>query len=216
MPSLRHAVADRLGVDARRRCRPGRRRRGRGRVPAACSSGGPAGRRGAGDEADRAGVGRAGRSSPALDRTPDEISAVLAALDGRWVPPGRAGPRPGAWPTCCRPGATSTPSTPRRCPAGWPGRSGQGLADRLLDRHLAEEGRYPRSGGAGRLGDRGHAHRRRRRGRGPGPAGRPPGLAGGVGAGDRAGADPGRGAGPAPGRRGRCASPASSGTPFRI
>ena len=84
---------------------------------------------------------------PALDRTPDEIGAVLAALDGRWVPPGRAGPRPGAWPTCCRPAATSTRSTPRRFRSGLAWDVGQGLAERLLERHVAEEGRYPASVG---------------------------------------------------------------------
>ena len=61
--------------------------------------------------------------------------------------PGRAGPRPGGWPTCCRPAATSTPSTPRPCPPAWPGRSGARWPTGCSSATCEEEGRYPASVG---------------------------------------------------------------------
>ena len=60
---------------------------------------------------------------PRLARTTDELDAVLHALDGGFVPAGPSGLAAArAWSTCCRPAATSTPSTRARCRRGWPGR----------------------------------------------------------------------------------------------
>ena len=52
-----------------------------------------------------------------------------------------------AWSTCCRPGATSTRSTPRPSRAGCAWEIGQALADSLLARHRADTGEWPRSVG---------------------------------------------------------------------
>ena len=46
--------------------------------------------------------------------------------------------------TCCRPAATSTPSTRARCPPSCPGRSGSAWPTPLLDRHRREAGELPR------------------------------------------------------------------------
>ena len=54
-----------------------------------------------------------------------ELSASLQGLDGRFVPPGPRVRRRGRGSMCCRPGATSSPSTPARCRrrprGGWAG-----------------------------------------------------------------------------------------------
>ena len=89
------------------------------------------------------------------------------------------------WSTCCRPGATSTPSIPRRCRRGWPGkpvwrwriRCWTRYRDRL--RRLAAIGRAV---GVGYLGD---AHLRRRHRRSARAARRPPGVGRRVAAGGR-------------------------------
>ena len=50
------------------------------------------------------------------------------------------GAEPGRAPTCCRPAATSTPSTPRPSRRALAWEVGRALADRLVERHLAETG----------------------------------------------------------------------------
>ena len=173
-PGRRAVPAGHGGGPARRRPRrragPGRRRRGRGRVPAPA---GAADRRPAGVGRPRPTLPTGSRDGlePALDRTPDEIGA-RAGRPGRPVGAARAerGARPGAWPTCCRPGATSTRSTRRRCPSPLAWEVGQGLADRAPRAPPRRGGPLPGDGRAGRVGHRGHAHRGRRRGRGAGPA----------------------------------------------
>ena len=61
--------------------------------------------------------------------------------------PGRRARRCAAWSTCCPPAATSTPSTRRPCRPGWPGDTGQAMADSLVQRYLDDTGDYPRSVG---------------------------------------------------------------------
>jgi cobaltochelatase CobN len=80
---------------------------------------------------------------PALDRTPDEIGAVLAALDGRWVAPGPSGAPTRGMAHVLPTGRNFYSVDPKAIPSRLAWEVGQGLADRLLERHLAEEGRYP-------------------------------------------------------------------------
>ena len=84
---------------------------------------------------------------PRLRRTGDEIDAVLHALDGGYVPAGPSGSPLRAWSTCCRPAATSTPSTRRRSRPGWPTRPGRRWRTRCSQRYLDDTGDYPRSVG---------------------------------------------------------------------
>ena len=93
VPSLRDAVAARLGAgDAPSRS-------GLDAIEAECRRL-LVGERPPGSTAEAAVLAWvSSRLEPALDRTPDEIGAVLAALDGRWVPPGPSGaPDPGHGP----------------------------------------------------------------------------------------------------------------------
>ena len=128
------ACARRSGLRRGRHRRPRRRRRGRGAGPRA----GRARWRPAGWDA---GASRRRRSTDDRRRSQrccgsrpprwcrgwpaprDEIDQILHALDGGFIPAGPVGLAAArAWSTCCRPAATSTPSTPRRCRRGWPGR----------------------------------------------------------------------------------------------
>ena len=83
------------------------------------------------------------RLEPALDRTPDEIGAVLAALDGRWVPPGPSGAPTRGMAHVLPTGRNFYSVDPKALPSRLAWEVGQGLADRLLERHVAETGRYP-------------------------------------------------------------------------
>jgi cobaltochelatase CobN len=80
---------------------------------------------------------------PALDRTPDEITAVLAALDGRWVAPGPSGAPTRGMAHVLPTGRNFYSVDPKSLPSRLAWEVGQGLADRLLERHLDEEGSYP-------------------------------------------------------------------------
>jgi cobaltochelatase CobN len=84
---------------------------------------------------------------PALDRTPDEIGAVLAALDGRWVPPGPSGAPTRGMAHALPTGRNFYSVNPNSLPSRLAWEVGQGLAERLLERHLAETGGYPASVG---------------------------------------------------------------------
>jgi len=84
---------------------------------------------------------------PALARTPDEMANLLVGLAGGHVPAGPSGA-----PT--RGGAHVLPTgrnlysvDPRAIPSPLAWDVGVALADRLVDRHLAETGRYPRTVG---------------------------------------------------------------------
>ncbi|MHB8669104.1 MAG: cobaltochelatase subunit CobN [Acidimicrobiales bacterium] len=145
VPSLRATLAAQLGLD------PGTERRTevdaieaacRQRVEALAGSGwDPA----ATDDPTLGWVAR--RLVPDLARTPGEVSAILEALDGRYVPAGPSGS-----PT--RGGAHVLPTgrnfysvDPKAVPSPMSWEVGRKLADALIDRHVAETGAPPRTVG---------------------------------------------------------------------
>src|SRR6185369_17321306 len=73
----------------------------------------------------------------------DEIANTLAALEGRYVPPGPSGAPTRGMAHVLPTGRNFYTVDPRALPslAAW--RVGQELADALLERYLADEGRYP-------------------------------------------------------------------------
>ena len=156
---------------------------------------------------------RARRSCRGCWRTADEMPDLLARAPR---PPRPGGPvglaHPRARSTCCRPAATSTPSTPGRCPATSPTTSGARLADALLAATWRGR-RVPRDGRDRGVGHGRDAHPRRRRRRDPRAARRAARLAPRDAPGRRARADRARGARAARGSTSRCASRASSATP---
>jgi cobaltochelatase CobN len=87
------------------------------------------------------------RLVPALQRTPDEIARVLAALEGRYVPAGPSGaPSRGAahvLPT----GRNFYSVDPKGLPSPLAWDVGRRLAERLVERHVAETGAVPRTVG---------------------------------------------------------------------
>ena len=83
------------------------------------------------------------RLVPALRRTPDEIGNVLAALDGRYVPAGPSGAPSRGMASVLPTGRNFYSVDPKALPSRLAWEVGQRLADALLERHLAEEGRYP-------------------------------------------------------------------------
>ncbi|HET6964843.1 MAG TPA: cobaltochelatase subunit CobN, partial [Acidimicrobiales bacterium] len=143
VPSLRQAVAARLGLSV-----------GEGasiaavdRVEAECRDI-LAGRRAAGSpEEDRVCSWVSEVLEPALDATGDEIGGVLAALDGRWVPPGPSGAPTRGMAHVLPTGRNFYSVDPKALPSQLAWEVGRSLADRLLARHLEEEGRYPSSVG---------------------------------------------------------------------
>ena len=146
MPSLREAVAARLGVDLG----DGAARADVDAVEAECRrllEGGPPAA-GSSGEAAVLDVGRRRSSEPALDRTPDEIGAVLAALDGRWVPPGPSGAPTRGMAHVLPTGRNFYSVDPKALPSRLAWEVGQGLADRLLAAppRRGEAATRPRSG----------------------------------------------------------------------
>ncbi|HEY3810553.1 MAG TPA: cobaltochelatase subunit CobN, partial [Acidimicrobiales bacterium] len=139
VPSLRDAVAARLGPDASRT--------GVDAVDAEC-------RRLLAGEIRPGSLAEAevlawvsGTLGPALDRTSDEIGAVLAALDARWVAPGPSGAPTRGMAHVLPTGRNFYSVDPQALPSRLAWDVGRGLADQLLARHLADEGRYPASVG---------------------------------------------------------------------
>ncbi len=144
VPSLRHVVASRFGVALG----DGATRAGLDAVDAECRRllvAGPNGAEGPREAEVLAWV--AGVLQPALDRTPDEIGSVLAALDGRWVPPGPSGAPTRGMAHALPTGRNFYTVDPKALPSRLAWEVGQGVATGLLERHLAEEGRYPGSVG---------------------------------------------------------------------
>jgi cobaltochelatase CobN len=84
---------------------------------------------------------------PALDATGNEVAAVLAALDGRWVPPGPSGAPTRGMAHVLPTGRNFYSVDPKALPSRLAWEVGRGLADRLVDRYLHDEGRYPTSVG---------------------------------------------------------------------
>ncbi|MFI5410353.1 cobaltochelatase subunit CobN [Kaistia sp. UC242_56] len=87
-----------------------------------------------------------GELAPSLDRCgADEISAVLTALDGRFVPPGPSGApsrgRPDVLPTGRNFYSVDTRAVPTA--AAW--RIGKAAAEALVLRYMQDEGEWPRS-----------------------------------------------------------------------
>ncbi len=87
------------------------------------------------------------RLVPALRRTPDEVGAVLAALDGRYVPAGPSGAPTRGMAHVLPTGRNFYSVDPKAVPSQLAYQVGTSLADALLERHLHEEGRYPESVG---------------------------------------------------------------------
>ncbi len=119
VPSLRQVVADRLGCDIGE----GASRAAVDRVEAECRailSGAtpPA----PGDEVRVADWVESTSNRPWTAPPTRSCPSWPPSTAGGWRPV-RAGRPPGAWPTSCRPGATSIPSIPRPCRAGWRGTS---------------------------------------------------------------------------------------------
>jgi cobaltochelatase CobN len=83
------------------------------------------------------------RLAPALAATAGEIRAVLAALDGRFIAPGPSGAPSRGMANVLPTGRNFYALDPRAVPSRLAWDVGRRLADRVLERHLAEEGRYP-------------------------------------------------------------------------
>jgi cobaltochelatase CobN len=146
VPSLRATVAGELGIEL-----SSGRRVEVDRVEAEC-------RRRLGELQSRGwDVGGAGagatlrwvcqRLVPALHQTSDEISSVLAALEGHFVPAGPSGAPSRGMAHALPTGRNFYSLDPRAVPSPLAWQVGSTLAERLLDAHLAEEGRYPESVG---------------------------------------------------------------------
>ena len=143
VPSLREAVAARLG----RRIGEGAARADVDLVEATCRAL-LSGREAPGSDAERTVLDWVhGWLEPALDATGQEIDHVLAALDGRWVPPGPSGAPTRGMAHVLPTGRNFYSVDPKALPSPLAWEVGQALADRLLARHLDEEGRYPASVG---------------------------------------------------------------------
>ncbi len=84
---------------------------------------------------------------PALDATGSELTAVLAALAGRWVPPGPSGAPTRGMAHVLPTGRNFYSVDPKALPSRLAWEVGQGLAHGLLARYLRDEGRYPTSVG---------------------------------------------------------------------
>jgi cobaltochelatase CobN len=143
VPSLRRSVADRLGVEVGE----GATRADVDAVDAEC-------RRLLTGEARPASAPESAvlewvstTAGPALDSTTDEIAGVLAALDGRWVPPGPSGAPTRGMAHVLPTGRNFYSVDPKALPTRMAWEVGQGLADRLLERYHADEGRLPTSVG---------------------------------------------------------------------
>ncbi|HEX2118291.1 MAG TPA: cobaltochelatase subunit CobN [Acidimicrobiales bacterium] len=83
------------------------------------------------------------RLVPALRRTTDEVGNVLAALDGRHVPAGPSGAPTRGMAHVLPTGRNFFSVDPKAIPSRLAWDVGQKLADRLIERHVQEEGRPP-------------------------------------------------------------------------
>ncbi|RAO39323.1 Cobaltochelatase [Micromonospora saelicesensis] len=84
---------------------------------------------------------------PRLDRTTDELTNTLGALDGRFVPPGPSGSPTRGLVNVLPTGRNFYSVDPKAIPSRNAWDVGVALADSLLARHLADTGSYPRSVG---------------------------------------------------------------------
>ena len=84
---------------------------------------------------------------PRLARTGDEITAILHALDGGYVPAGPSGSPLRGLINVLPTGRNFYSVDPKAIPSRLAYQTGQAMADSLLSRHLDETGDYPRSVG---------------------------------------------------------------------
>ncbi len=141
VPSLRATVAaalgvgdDRVGVDAvEAECR---------RLVAAVAADGW---RYEGDDLTLAWV--CDRLHPALSATTDEVTNTLGALDGRYVPAGPSGAPSRGMAHVLPTGRNFFSVDPKALPSRLAWDVGRALADRLIERHVAETGQPPESVG---------------------------------------------------------------------
>ncbi|MEV5693874.1 cobaltochelatase subunit CobN [Micromonospora globbae] len=84
---------------------------------------------------------------PRLDATTDELTHTLAALQGRFVPPGPSGSPTRGLVNVLPTGRNFYSVDPKAIPSRNAWDVGVALADSLLSRHLADTGEYPRSVG---------------------------------------------------------------------
>jgi len=87
------------------------------------------------------------RILPDLRRIPDEITRVLDALAGRYIPPGPSGAPTRGMAHVLPTGRNFYGVDPRAIPSVAAWSTGQALANELIARHLREEGRYPETVG---------------------------------------------------------------------
>jgi cobaltochelatase CobN len=85
--------------------------------------------------------------APRLARTPDEVTNVLRALDGRYVPAGPSGSPTRGLVNTLPTGRNFYSVDPKAIPSRNAWDTGAALAASLLARHLADTGSYPRSVG---------------------------------------------------------------------
>ncbi|HEX4863159.1 MAG TPA: cobaltochelatase subunit CobN, partial [Acidimicrobiales bacterium] len=143
VPSLRSAVADRLGAEVGENAS----RASVDAVDAVCRRL-LTGEAAPGSDSERLVLEWIAKfAGPALDQTPDEISNVLAALEGRWVPPGPSGAPTRGMAHVLPTGRNFYSVDPKALPSKLAWEVGQQLAQRLLERYLNDEGRYPASVG---------------------------------------------------------------------
>ncbi len=83
------------------------------------------------------------RLVPDLHRTTDELTNLLHALDGGYVPAGPSGAPTRGMAHVLPTGRNFFSVDPRAIPSPLAWDVGRALAERLLERHLAEEGTYP-------------------------------------------------------------------------
>jgi len=150
VPSLRVAVADELGVDlvaGRRREVDAVEAECRRRLAACQAAGWRVEALAPHERAGAAGTVLAWvceRLVPALEATADEIDAVLGALAGRAVAPGPSGAPSRGQAHVLPTGRNFYSVDPKAIPSRLAWEVGRGLADRLVERHMVEEGRPPR------------------------------------------------------------------------
>jgi cobaltochelatase CobN len=160
VPSLRHAVARALGVELEHGAAPGRRQAVDAveeecrRMVGHCQSSGWKLERLASeisgevsDEVASVLSWVCGRLVPALRATTNEITSVAHFLDGGFVAPGPSGAPSRGQAHVLPTGRNFYAIDPRAVPSRLAWEVGRALADRLVERHIEEEGRPPRSVG---------------------------------------------------------------------
>ncbi len=85
--------------------------------------------------------------APRLARTPDEVTNLLRALDGRYVPAGPSGSPTRGLVNTLPTGRNFYSVDPKAIPSRAAWDTGAALAESLIARHLADTGGYPRSVG---------------------------------------------------------------------